>query len=463
MARDVTDTTPIASRDALLEWLAAGCKDAAGPLLIGTEHEKIPFFADTLEPVPYYCVGDRCGVGSLLEGVRRETGWEPIMDRDALIGLAQTDGGGAISIEPGGQFELSGAPLPDIHSTAAELNAHLSAVSGVAHALGVQFLDLGASPGWSREDTPVMPKQRYRIMAAYMPKVGTRGLDMMFRTATIQANLDFVSEADMVEKVRVGLALQPIVTALFANSPFMDGKPTGRLSQRSYIWLDTDRDRTGMLPFAFEDGFGFERYVDYALDVPMYFVKRGETYHDVAGASFKDLLEGRLAQLPGERATMSDWANHLSTIFPEVRIKTYLEMRGADGGPREHMTALPALFAGLFYDSVALDEARQLTKGWSAEARQKLREDVPAHALEATIEGRSVRDVARDVLGIAAAGLKRRALANAQGQDETIFLAPLRKIVEEGRTLAQIRLEAYHGAWNQSVDGAFRDCVIPLQ
>jgi len=462
MARDVTDTTPIASPDALVEWLAAGCKSSGAPLRVGTEHEKIPFYSDTLAPVPYHCVGDRCGVGRLLEGLREETGWAPIMDRDALIGLAQTDGGGAISIEPGGQFELSGAPLLDIHATAAELDAHLKALAGVAHSLGVEFLDLGSSPKWSRADTPAMPKQRYRIMAAYMPKVGTRGLDMMFRTATVQANLDFVSEADMVEKMRVGLALQPLVTALFANSPFLDGRPTGRLSQRSYIWLDTDPDRTGMLPFAFEDGFGFERYVDYALDVPMYFVKRGEIYHDVAGASFRDLLAGRLPQLPGERALMSDWANHLSTIFPEVRLKTYLEMRGADGGPREHMTALPALFAGLFYDSAALDQARQLTKGWSAEARQKLREDAPALALDATIDGRSLRAVARDVLDLAAAGLRRRAQRNAAGQDETDYLAPLEAIVADGRTLAHRRLEAFHGAWGGSVDGAFRDCVIPL-
>ena len=462
MARDVTDTTPIASRDALVEWLAAGCKTSGAPLRIGTEHEKIPFYADTLTPVPYGCVDGRCGIGRLLEGVQEATGWEPIMDRDALIGLAQNDGGGAISIEPGGQFELSGAPLLDIHATSAELDAHFASLSGVAASLGVKFLDLGSSPRWSRAETPVMPKQRYRIMAAYMPKVGSRGLDMMFRTATIQANLDFVSEADMVEKVRVGLALQPLVTALFANSPFLDGKPTGRLSQRSYIWLDTDADRTGMLPFAFEDGFGFERYVDYALDVPMYFVKRGDAYHDVAGASFRDLLDGRLPQLPGERATISDWANHLSTIFPEVRIKTYLEMRGADGGPRDHMTALPALFAGLFYDRAALDQARQLTKGWSAEARQKLREEVPSRALEATIDGRSLRDVARDVLSLATEGLKRRACRDAAGKDETIFLAPLEKIVSEGRTLAQQRLDAYHGRWGGSVDGAFRDCVIDL-
>ena len=461
MARDVSDTTPITSRTALVEWLEAGCKGAGAELRIGTEHEKIPFYTDTRGPVPYYCVGERCGVGRLLEGLREATGWEPILDRDALIGLSEP-GGGAISIEPGGQFELSGAPLPDVHATARELEAHLNALAAVAREVGIKFLDLGASPKWSRAETPIMPKQRYRIMAAYMPKVGTLGLDMMFRTATVQANLDFVSEADMVEKMRVGLALQPIVTALFANSPFLDGKPTGRLSQRSYIWRDTDPDRTGMLPFAFEEGFGFERYAEYALDVPMYFVKRGDTYHDVAGASFRDLLAGRLPQLPGERATMSDWANHLSTIFPEVRLKTYLEMRGADGGPRDHMTALPALFAGLYYDRVALDEARQLTKGWSAGAREKLRDDVPDAALAATIDGRNVREIAREVLAIAAGGLKRRARCDAQGRDETIFLAPLDRIVEEGRTLAERRLDLYRGSWKDSVDGAFDDCVITM-
>ena len=458
MARDVTDTTPITSRDALVEWLAVGNKDAGGELRIGTEHEKIPFYAATRAPVPYE--GDR-GVKRLLEGLRDALGWAPILDKDALIGLYDEDGG-AISLEPGGQFELSGAPLIDVHATNAELDAHFAALAAVAGPLGVSFLDLGCSPKWTRAETPIMPKQRYKIMSAYMPKVGSRGLDMMFRTATVQVNLDFVSEADMVTKVRVGLALQPIVTALFANSPFLDGKPTGLLSTRSHIWRDTDADRTGMLPFAFESGFGFERYVDYALDVPMYFVKRGDAYHDVAGASFRDLLEGRLRQLPGEGATMSDWANHLSTIFPEVRLKTYLEMRGADGGPRPHMTALPALFAGLFYDAVALDQALQLSKGWSESAREALRADVPARALAATIEGRSVREVARDVLTIARAGLARRARRDAQGRDESVFLAPLEQIVEDDRTLAQQRLAAYEGAWRGSIDRAFEDCVIDL-
>jgi glutamate--cysteine ligase len=455
MARDADDTTPITSREALVEWLAAGVKRAPDGLRVGTEHEKIPFYAATHAPVPY-----ENGVRALLEGLRDALGWAPIFDREALIGLYDSQGGGAISLEPGGQFELSGAPLADVHATKAELDAHLTALTAVAAPLGVSFLDLGSSPKWSRAQTPVMPKQRYKIMSAYMPKVGALGLDMMFRTATIQVNLDFTSEADMVEKLRVGLALQPIVTALFANSPFLDGKPTGLLSRRSQIWRDTDAARTGMLPFAFEAGMGFERYVDYALDVPMYFVKRGDVYHDVAGASFRDLLEGRLPQLPGERATMSDWANHLSTIFPEVRLKTYLEMRGADSGPRPHIAALPALFAGLFYDPAALDGASQLTKGWSAQARETLRAEVPRLAFTATINGRTAREIARDMLALARAGLARRARRDATGRDETIYLEPLETIVDSGRPLAEQRLEAYRGAWGGSIDRAFEECVL---
>jgi glutamate--cysteine ligase len=458
MARDITDTTPITSRAALIEWLEAGVKDASADLRIGTEHEKIPFFVATHAPVPYEA-GQSASVRVLLEGLRDRLGWLPILDREHLIGLYDGSGGGAISLEPGGQFELSGAPLPDVHATKAELDRHLDALLSVAGPLGVSFLDLGASPKWSRAETPVMPKQRYKIMAAYMPKVGGRGLDMMFRTSTIQVNLDFVSEADMVEKMRVALGAQPIVTALFANSPFLDGKPTGRLSERSFIWRDTDPDRTGMLPFVFEDGMGFERYVDYALDVPMYFVKRGDVYHDVAGASFRDLLNGRLPQLPGEYATLSDWANHLSTIFPEVRLRGYLEMRGADCGPRSHMTALPAFFAGLFYDRVALDGAYQIIREWSAQQRETLRADVPILALDAKIGGRSARDVARGLLSLARAGLIRRARRNADGADETAYLAPLEAIVE-GRTLAEARLEAFHGVWKNSVEPAFDDCAL---
>jgi len=462
MARDVSDTTPIDSRNALVQWLEAGCKGAGAELRIGTEHEKIPFYADTLTPVPYEGIEGRGGIRALLEGLQARIGWEPIMDRDALIGLADPRGGGAISLEPGGQFELSGAPLLDAHETARELNDHFTELGAVAREIGVKFLDLGSSPKWSRAQTPVMPKQRYAIMSKYMPQVGSRGLDMMFRTATVQVNLDFVSEADMVKKMRVGLALQPIVTALFANSPFLDGAPTGRLSERSFIWRDTDPDRTGMLPFAFEPGFGFERYVDYALDVPMYFVKRGDAYHDVAGASFRDLLSGKLPQLPGERAVMSDWANHLSTIFPEVRLKTYLEMRGADGGPRAHMIAMAALFAGLYYDETALDESSELVKGWSADGRETLRADVPTLGLTARIENRSAREIARDMLAIAGRGLSRRARRNTAGEDEAVYLAPIQTIVDEGKNLAQRRLDDYNEKWRGSIDRAFSDCLLAM-
>jgi glutamate--cysteine ligase len=455
MARDIIDASPIESRDALVAWLEQGCKPA-DRFRVGTEHEKIPFLRASHAPVAFE--GAK-GIEALLRAMQAKLGWESILDEDRLIGLYDANGGGAISLEPGGQFELSGAPLATIHETAQEIDRHLADVAEVGGALGVGFLALGLSPKWTLGETPVMPKSRYQIMARYMPKVGARGLDMMFRTATVQANLDFSSEADMVKKLRVGLALQPIATALFANSPFLEGKPNGLLSGRSEIWRDTDNARAGMLPFAFEPGMGFERYVDYALDVPMYFVKRGAHYQDVAGASFRDLLAGRLPALPGERATMSDWVNHLSTIFPEVRLKRYLEMRGADVGPRESICALPALFVGLFYDSVALDAAFELVKPWSAEQRQKLRDDVPRVALASTIGGRSVRDVARDVLAISRAGLQRRGKRDAHARDETIYLASIESIVETGMTRAENWLARYVGPWRETIEPIFDEAA----
>ncbi|ALA18143.1 MULTISPECIES: glutamate--cysteine ligase [unclassified Chelatococcus] len=453
MARDVSDTTPIGSRDDLVAYLEAGCKPKDA-WRIGTEHEKIPFYTADLAPVPYE--GER-GVRRLLEGMQGLLGWEPIMEDDHPIGLYDVTGGGAISLEPGGQFELSGAPLETVHQTCCELHAHLAQVKEIARPLGIGFLALGMSPKWTREETPVMPKSRYGIMRRYMPEVGSLGLDMMFRTATVQVNLDFGSEADMVKKLRVALALQPLATALFANSPFTEGRPNGFLSMRSHIWLDTDRDRTGMLPFAFEDGMGFERYVDWALDVPMYFVKRDDTYHDVAGASFRDLLAGRLPQLPGERATMSDWANHLSTLFPEVRLKRFLEMRGSDGGPTGMLCAEPAFWVGLLYDEDCLTAAWDVVKGWSAADRQALREAAPRLGLAATIAGRSLAEIGREVLAIARTGLARRGRLNADGRDETHFLAPLDRIAGEGRTLAEDLLARYEGLWQGSVDPAFSE------
>jgi glutamate--cysteine ligase len=456
MARDVVDSEVVESRDVLVAWLEAGCKPA-GPFRIGTEHEKIPFYRADRTPVPYG--GDR-GIRALLEGMGKRLGWEGIEDSGNLIGLYDPNSGGAISLEPGGQFELSGAPLDDAHLTADELDRHLSVARSVAEPLGIGFLTLGMSPKWSLAETPVMPKHRYAIMARYMPKVGTRGLDMMFRTATVQTNLDFASERDMVAKMRVGLALQPAITALFANSPFTDGKLNGLVSARSEIWRHTDAARTGMLPFVFEPGMGFERYVDYALDVPLYFVKRGDHYQDVAGASFRDLLAGRLKEATGERATKADWANHLSSIFPEVRLKRFLEMRGPDIGPPERIVALAALMAGLYYDPEALRSAEALIAEWSAEDRQKLRDDAPLLGLAAEIRGRDLRAVALDMLAIAHGGLKRRARRNARGEDETTLLRPLEAIAESGREPARDWIQRYEGPWGRSVDPAFDEAAF---
>ncbi len=460
MARDVVDSTAIETRDDLVSWIEQGCKPRSA-FRLGTEHEKVPFYSADTFPVPYERPASRKGgIRNVLEGMRACLQWEAIADGDALIGLAAPEDGAAISLEPGGQFELSGAPLENVHEVAREFDGHMEAVQAVTAPLGIAFLSLGMQPKWPRAALPVMPKQRYAIMAGYMPKVGTLGLDMMFRTATVQVNLDYESESDMVKKMRVGLALQPIVTAMFANSPFADGKPNGFLSMRSEIWRDTDADRTGMLPFAFEHGMGFERYVDYALDVPMYFVKRGEHYHDVSGASFRDLLAGKLAQLPGERPTMSDWANHLSTIFPEVRLKRFLEMRGADMGGRDHVLALPALWAGLLYDQSALDGAWEVVKSWSDSERSALRADVPRRAMNSEIAGRKVHDVARDVLALARGGLARRRYHEASRTDETRYLEYLDAIVAENRTSAERWLERYRQAWNENIDPVFEEARL---
>ena len=363
--------TPIETRDALVAWFAEGCKPKAD-YRIGTEHEKFAFAVEGHRPIPYE---GRRSIRALLEGMQLLLGWEPIMENGNIIGMFDVTGGGAISLEPGGQFELSGAPVETVHQTCTELMAHLAQLREIARPLGIGFLGLGMTPDWSRADMPTMPKGRYRIMTEYMPKVGRLGLDMMYRTCTVQTNLDFSSEADMVKKLRVSLALQPVATAMFANSPFTEGKINGFVSFRSEIWRHTDADRSGMLPWAFEPGMGFERYVDYALDVPVYFVKRGRAI-DVG--SFRDLLAGKLPGLPGERATLSDWANHVSTIFPEVRLKRYLEMRGADGGPWRRLPAFAAYWVGLLYDEAALNAAWDLVKDWSAEERQKLRDEVPS-------------------------------------------------------------------------------------
>jgi glutamate--cysteine ligase len=453
MARDQIDMQPLTARDELVAWLEAGSKPDS-EFRIGTEHEKFPFTLNRHEPVPYD--GPK-GIRALLDGMRLLLGWEPIMEGENIIGLVDVTGGGAISLEPGGQFELSGAPVETLHQTQAETQAHLAQVREVAGPLGIGFLGLGMSPKWTRAETPVMPKGRYRIMTGYMPKVGRYGLDMMYRTCTVQTNLDFSSEADMVQKLRVSLALQPVATALFAASPFTEGKPNGFLSFRSQIWTDTDKARSGMLPFAFESGMGFERYVDYALDVPMYFVKRGDTYLDVSGSSFRAFLDGRNDRLPGERPTRSDWINHLSTIFPEVRLKRYLEMRGADAGPTKRLVALPAFWVGLLYDQQSLDAAWQIVRDWTAEQRQTLRDEVPRLGLHATIAGRPLIDIARECLVLARSGLGRRGHLDINGCDESRHLDVLDGIVAAGHTPAEDLLARYHGAWGGSVEPVFAE------
>lgn len=431
-------------RDQLAEYLESGCKPPQD-WRIGTEHEKFGYDLAGLMPLPYE---GPCSIRAMLEGLRDRFGWEPVTEGGNLIGL--TKNGANVSLEPGGQFELSGAPLETVHQTCDEVNEHLREVKELADVMGAGFIGLGAAPIWTEDQMPVMPKGRYALMTRYMKAVGSHGTQMMYRTCTVQVNLDFASEADMVKKFRVSLALQPVATALFAASPFFDGRVNGWQSWRARIWQDTDAARTGMLPFAFEDGMGFERYVDYALDVPMYFVYRDGKYIDALGQSFRDFLDGKLPALPGEKPTFSDWADHLTTIFPEARIKKFMEMRGADGGPWRRLCALPALWVGLLYDTTSLDAAWDLCKDWTAEERDRLRRDAGHLGLRAEIRGRTLGEIARDVLAISDAGLKARARPGAGGliADETHFLNALHDIAATGQTPADEMLRRFHEEWD---------------
>jgi glutamate--cysteine ligase len=448
-----TKSPIIENKTQLVEHIASGAKPKAD-WRIGTEHEKFGFYTDGLRPVPYE--GDR-GIRALLEGLASGYGYERVMEGEHIIALKAA--GASISLEPGGQFELSGAPLEHIHQTCSEVGVHLAQLRDVAGSLGIAFLGLGFSPKWSLEETPIMPKGRYKIMRDYMARVGRLGRQMMFRSCTVQTNLDFSSEADMRKKMRVSLALQPIATALFANSPFAEGRTNGYLSYRAHVWSDTDPDRTGMLPFAFEDGFGYERYVDWALDTPMYFVYRDGKYLDASGLSFRDFLAGKLSILPGEKPTMKDWEDHLTTLFPEVRLKTYLEMRGADAGPWSRLCALPAFWTGIFYDDDALDAAYALVQCWTDEDREALRRSVPTLGLRAPIKGLSAQDVARQAVAIARSGLKARAKLNASGDDETGFLAELEDIAETGVTAADRLLERWRTEWRGDMAKLFEACA----
>jgi glutamate--cysteine ligase len=413
---------------------------------IGTEHEKF-VYSTTDHHAPSY--DEPGGIKDLLLAMQ-EFGWKPVEEGGKVIAMSGSDG--AISLEPAGQLELSGAPLETLHETCNETGRHLQQVKAIGEKTGTGFLGMGMWPDKTRAELPIMPKGRYKIMLDHMPRVGNLGLDMMLRTCTIQVNLDYASEADMVKKFRVGLALQPLATALFANSPFTEGKPNGYQSFRSHIWSDTDPHRTGMLPFVFEEGFGYQRYAEYMLDVPMYFVFRDGKYIDAAGLSFRDFLKGNLSVLPGEKPTMSDWTDHLSTAFPEVRLKSFLEMRGADGGPWNRICALPAFWVGLLYDQTALDAAWDRVKGWSMEEREALRNTVPKLGLDTPIpNGQTLKDLAREILDISSAGLTARNRLNTSGDNESGFLDPLREVVAKGKSPAAQLLDRYHGEWNGDV------------
>ncbi len=442
---------PIERREQLVAPLQAGEKPPAN-WRIGTEHEKLVYKAGTHAAPSYDEPG---GIRDILLEMQ-QFGWEPIEEGGHVIALKGADGN--VSLEPAGQLELSGAPLDNLHQTCAETGRHLDQVKAIGEKCGVGFLGLGMWPDKRRDELPIMPKGRYEIMLRHMPRVGTLGLDMMLRTCTIQVNLDYCSEPNMAKKFRVGLALQPLATALFANSPFTDGKPNGMLSYRSHIWSDTDPHRTGMLPFVFEDGFGYERYVDYMLDVPMYFVFRDGRYIDAAGQSFRDFLEGKLPALPGELPRPSDWADHLSTAFPEVRLKSFLEMRGADGGPWNRICALPALWVGLLYNDAALDAAWDLVRHWSMAEREALREAVPKLALDAPLSGGGkLLDLAREVVEIARQGLVARARLNSSGDSEAGFLEPLQEIVASGKVPAQRLLDKFHGEWGGDITRVYEE------
>ncbi len=454
MARDTTDHTPLTSVEEMAEYLASGNKPKEA-FRIGTEHEKFVFFRADNAPVPYF---GEASISALLKGMQQKLGWEPIMDGEHIIGLGEPTGMGAISIEPGGQFELSGAPLETIHETCVESNRHLATLREIAEPMGIRFLGIGGSPKWTLAETPRMPKSRYEIMTRYMPKVGSHGLDMMYRTCTIQVNLDFSSEADMRRKMRVGMRLQPLATALFASSPFTEGKPNGLLSWRGEIWRDTDNARAGILPFSLSDDFGFGDYVEWALDVPMYFVVRDGRYHDCTHITFRQFMAGALkGELTEWEPTLGDWTNHLSTLFPDVRLKRFLEMRGADGGPWRRICALPAFWVGLLYDEGALEAADELTREWDFAAVNALRDAVPVQGLKAEIAGRSLFDVARDVVGLSSQGLKARARLNGEGQDESIFLNSLEEVLAKKTTLAEDLLSLYHGRWNGEIDRVFEE------
>ena len=447
----------IESKDQLTQYLRDGEKSIS-EFRIGTEHEKFVFNIHDNSPVPYE--GDK-GIKSLLLNLTR-FGWKEVLENNNVIALERDEslGGGSITLEPGGQFELSGAKLKDIHETFNEIYEHKNQVSEVAAELGLGFLGIGFTPDWKRENISIMPKQRYDIMRSYMPKKGQLGLDMMLRSSTIQVNLDYSSEEDMIRKFRFSLVIQPIVTAIFSNSPVSDGKLNNYKSYRGFVWTDTDPDRTGMLPFVFDKFMSYESYVDYAIDVPMYFVYREGNYIDLSGKSFRDFLNGRLNEMNNEQPTMSDWELHLTTIFPEVRLKKWLEMRGADAGNLQSVCALSAFWTGLLYEESSLNNAYRLLGDIDIQELNELRLSCAKNGLESKTKNINVLELGKDLLEISHEGLRKRKKLNAEGEDESIFLSPVSEILKNQRSPADIIISNYYGDWEMKIENFYKNCMF---
>ena len=452
------DATPITSPRQLADYLAVGSKPRE-EWGIGTEHEKFGFRLKDLKAPPYEPSDGQPGsIRDLLHGLEAYDA-TPITDRGNTIGLKQ--GGASVSLEPAGQLELSGGIAATLHETAAEFETHYQQVRAVSRGLDLGFAPLGFHPLARREDMPWMPKGRYAIMRRYMPLVGSMGLDMMTRTCTVQVNLDFASEQDMVQKLRVSLLLQPLATALFANSPFTEGQENGFMSYRAHVWTDTDNQRSGIPPVMLAPDFGFERYAEWLIDhVPMYFVYRDGQYIDVAGASFRDFMNAKVPALKGITATIGDFADHMTTAFTDVRVKRFLEMRGADSGRAEMMIAQSALWVGLLYDAAALAAATSLVAKLGWEDVMTLRSAVPRQGLGTPFGKGTLRDLAREVVAIAADGLRARYQRDINGNDESIHLAPLYQIADGGPVQSEYWLERNRTVWKGKIGKILTEAAI---
>lgn len=433
----------VTRRDPLIAYFATGAKPRS-EWRIGTEYEKVAVERKTGRAARYF---GRNGIEELLRRLADRYGWTPRSEGDHVIALQGERA--TITLEPGAQVELSGEPCESIHCAHAELTEHVSQIVSVGEEIGIAFLGLGMQPLSPVEDIEWVPKARYGIMGPYMQKVGTLGHRMMKQTATVQTNIDFSDERDAMEKMRVTMGLSPILTAMFANSPICDGRLNGYMSFRQHVWTDTDRDRCGLLPFVFSRDAGFEDYADWALGVPMYFIRRDDRFVDLSGLPFREFLKKGAA---GHHATLADWQLHLTTLFPEVRLKTYIEVRSVDSQPPERMLALPALMKGVLYDADCLLGAWDLVKGWSFGERLDLYDASHRDALMARVRGVRLLDLARELCAIARVGLRRQNLRNGRGEDETVYLNGIERQLESGVSPARVIADRWAGEWEERID-----------